>query len=214
MKKIFLPILSILVITGCAKQLPAVISTGTTSSTTNTGSTTTTTPIIASLQIASPLDRIRERVTKKFYGTYVTPKASPVSPEKFTGYHTGVDFETFPEEQKNDVPVRAICTGPLVLKKQATGYGGVAVQKCSIDNQTVAVTYGHLRLASITADIDTNIEIKSILGVLGTGYSTETDGERKHLHLSIHKGNEINIKGYVQNKNELGAWIDPSSVLQ
>jgi hypothetical protein len=64
-----------------------------------------------------PLTRAAERVTKKPFGIYITPKTSPVQPEKFQGYHTGTDFEIFPEELNIDVTVRAVCNGKLVLKR-------------------------------------------------------------------------------------------------
>jgi murein DD-endopeptidase MepM/ murein hydrolase activator NlpD len=167
----------------------------------------------AAAQLTLPLDRAAERMTKKFYGTYVTPKNSPVSPERFTGYHTGQDFETFPEEKDTDVSVHAVCTGPLLLKKWVSGYGGTAVQKCTVNNQTVTVLYGHLRLSSITPKVGTQIKANDIIGLLGTGYSTETDGERKHLHLGIHIGSSINLKGYVQTKSALAGWLDPKPLL-
>src|SRR5438105_13240780 len=39
-----------------------------------------------------PLENAQTRVTKKFFGTKVSPGNSPVTPERFSGYHTGVDF--------------------------------------------------------------------------------------------------------------------------
>lgn len=157
----------------------------------------------------SPLDKPTDRVTKKKFGQYITPKTSPVQPERFSGYHTGVDFETFPEEQNIDVAIKAICTGTLKLKEFASGYGGVAIQECQLNNSPITVIYGHLRLASILANVGDTVEVGSKLGVLGTGYSPETDGERKHLHLGIHKGTEINIRGYVSTPQELNSFLDP-----
>lgn len=145
---------------------------------------------------------------------YITTKNSPVQPERFSGYHTGVDFETFPDEQNVDVPVYAICPGPLLQKKWATGYGGVMVQQCTIADEPVTVIYGHIRLSSITFTAGEQIESGKKLGVLGTGYSTETDGERKHLHLGIHKGTAVNILGYVQKKAELSNWLDAQVFLK
>src|SRR3989344_9352651 len=72
-----------------------------------------------------PLDRTAERIIKKSFGAYVTSKSSLDSLEKFTGYHAGVDFETFPEEQSIDVPVKAICEGHLLEIRNVSGYGGV-----------------------------------------------------------------------------------------
>lgn len=160
-----------------------------------------------------PATDAKGRITKKTFGLFISPENSPVSPEKFTGYHTGVDFETFPDEQNGSVGIYALCDGKLVLKKYATGYGGVAVQRCTLDNQEVTVVYGHLKLGSITHVQDSILKRGSLLGILGNGYSTETDGERKHLHLGIHKGTAINILGYVQKYSELSSWLDPAKLL-
>ncbi|MCL5774898.1 MAG: hypothetical protein M1333_01655, partial [Patescibacteria group bacterium] len=54
-----------------------------------------------------PLDKALERVTKKPFGIKISPQNSPVSPERFSGFHTGVDFETFPDEQDTGVSVYA-----------------------------------------------------------------------------------------------------------
>ncbi len=178
-------------------------------------STTPTQPLTSSPSTQSvsgflpPLDQAQERVTKKFFGTYVTPQDSPVQPERFTGYHTGADFETFLSEQNSPVSVHAICQGKLLAAEYASGYGGVAVESCNLNGQPITVIYGHLKLASITTPINHNLAPGDVLGVLGAGYSSETDGERKHLHLGFHQGSNINLLGYVQAKAELSDWLDP-----
>ncbi|MFA6255105.1 MAG: hypothetical protein WC675_03685 [Patescibacteria group bacterium] len=164
--------------------------------------------------IAEPISNALARVTKKPFGIYVSPTDSPVSPEKFTGYHAGVDFETFSDEQNSEVAIYVICSGPLVLKKSATGYGGVAVQQCQINGKDVTVIYGHLRLNSITAIQDQLLNVGEQLGILGKGYSPETSDERKHLHLGIHQGKNINLLGYVQNQEELSQWLDVTNLLK
>ncbi|MFC1678363.1 M23 family metallopeptidase [Patescibacteria group bacterium] len=161
------------------------------------------------IEFISPLDQPRERITKKKFGQYITRENSPVQPERFTGFHTGVDFELFSEELDIDVVVRAVCSGKLVLKRYATGYGGAVVQECKIDNEIITIVYGHLDLKSIDYAVDNNIELGETLGLLGDDKSAETDGERKHLHLAIHKGGEINLKGYVNKEADLIEWIDP-----
>lgn len=155
-----------------------------------------------------PIDNWESRVTKKPFGIYITPDNSPVSPERFAGYHTGTDFETLPDEQGKGVLIYAICNGPLVAKRTASGYGGIAVQQCVFQGETVSVVYGHVRLSSVTINVNETLRAGDTLGVLGKGYSSETDGERKHLHLGIYKGEGISILGYVQNSEELGGWID------
>jgi hypothetical protein len=158
--------------------------------------------------ISEPIKNAPTRITKKPFGIKVSPSNSPLSPEKFSGHHTGVDFETTAEEQDRDIPIYALCNGSLLLKKQASGYGGVAVQKCSLGGQTITIIYGHLKLASIKAPIGAKLTAGVQIGILGQGYSRETGGERKHLHLGIHRGPSINLLGYVKNKIALKEWLD------
>jgi hypothetical protein len=169
---------------------------------------------ISAKPFLAPISRPSQRVTKKFFGTYVTPQNSPVQPERFTGYHTGVDYETFAEEQNLEVDISAICNGKLLRKAYGTGYGGYAVQACTLNGQAITIVYGHLKLASIIPNVAEELKAGDKIGILGAAYSTETDGERKHLHLGIHKGAQINIAGYVSSKSQLSAWIDPLSVIQ
>jgi len=156
----------------------------------------------------APLDRASERVTKKPFGIYITPATSPVQPERFQGYHTGTDFEIFPEELNIDVPVHAVCSGKLLLEEYASGYGGVAVESCELENNAITVIYGHLKLSSISSKTGDVINAGDTIGILGKGYSAETNGERKHLHLGFHKGTAVNIKGYVNAEADLYEWID------
>lgn len=163
--------------------------------------------------IAEPVSLAQLRVTKKYFGTKVSPQDSPVSPERFSGYHTGVDFETRAEEAEIDIPIYAICPGTLLLKKWANGYGGVVVQSCPINKEDVTVVYGHLNLASVRKKIGETMESGQRLGLLGQGYSSETDGARKHLHLGIHRGKDFNLRGYVSSSKDLGQWIDVLTLL-
>ena len=165
-------------------------------------------------QLLPPLDRALERVTKKPFGIKISPASSPVSPERFSGYHTGVDFETFPEEQDADVAVYAVCEGALLEKRFVSGYGGVAVQSCRLNSQDITVVYGHLKLASISVQAGEKLASGSRLGLLGKGYSVETDGERKHLHLGIHLGKQASLLGYVKTSAGLDEWFDAMKYLK
>ena len=136
----------------------------------------------------------------------MSPGHSPVTPEKFTGYHTGTDFETLPSEQNIDVPIFAICDGKILVKKIASGYGGVIVEACTLAGESVTIIYGHLALASIVKNVGENFSEGEKIGVLGKGFSTDTAGERKHLHLGIHQGSAINILGYAQKQADLSQW--------
>jgi hypothetical protein len=164
--------------------------------------------------MVQPLPGAPQRVTKKPFGIFVSRDNSPVSPERFYGYHSGVDFEVLAEEQDIDVPVSTICSGPLLVKKWSGGYGGVAVQKCTIDGGDVTVIYGHLRLESVDDAVGAQLTAGTAFAVLGRGDSPETDGERKHLHLGIHRGADIVILGYVQNRSDLDQWLDTQTLLQ
>lgn len=164
--------------------------------------------IIKVSEVVAPISNARERITKKPFGIYISPKDSPVSPERFMGYHTGVDFETFLEEQNIDVPIFAACGGKLIYKNWVSGYGGTIVQSCVLSGKKVTVLYGHLNLSSIKSSVNSELSAGQKIGILGNGYSTQTNGERKHLHLAVHNGEAIDLYGYVQNKNELDSWID------
>ncbi|PWB38677.1 MAG: hypothetical protein C3F02_03120 [Parcubacteria group bacterium] len=164
--------------------------------------------------IADPIADARSRVTKKTFGLKVSPQNSPVSPERFSGYHTGVDFETTAEEKDTIVPINTICNGPLILKKWVSGYGGVVVQSCQINKLDITVVYGHLKLDSVQAALNQELLVGSTLGQLGQGYSSETDQERKHLHLGIHRGKNIDLRGYVGSADDLTQWIDALTLVQ
>jgi murein DD-endopeptidase MepM/ murein hydrolase activator NlpD len=147
-------------------------------------------------------------VTKKPFGIKVSPSHSPVSPERFSGYHTGVDFEILAGEENSDVPVSAICDGRVLVARRVSGYGGVLVQSCTIDNRAVTVLYGHLKLSRIKLKSGDTIKTAEHIGILGAAYSYDTDGERKHLHLGIRKDDKIVYLGYAQKESDLSAWLD------
>lgn len=143
---------------------------------------------------------------KKPFGIYVTPQNSPVQPERFTGFHTGADAEY--EDVTSDVPVYAVADGTIVLSETASGYGGVFMLQIVLDGTKHNVLYGHIRPSSLPK-IGTIYQKGDQISVLGTGYSTETDGERRHLHFAVLSDSRLDIKGYVQNKSELSGWINP-----
>lgn len=220
MKKLIISIFSALIISaGCTSNVspsPQPVAPSPTpaqSSPISVSPTPSPTPQTQS-KLSEPISGALARVTKKPFGIYITPATSPVQPEKFTGYHTGTDFETTAEEQNTDVSVYAACTGKLVLKRFASGYGGVAVESCNLEGSPVTIIYGHLRLTSIIPGTGDIVNEGDQIAVLGTGFSSETDGERKHLHFGIHKGTAVVILGYVQNKSDLSGWQDPEQYLK
>ncbi len=161
---------------------------------------------------AEPLPNAKSRVTKKPFGIFITPETSPVQPDKFNGYHTGVDLEILDGENNRDVTVYAICSGPLKRKGTASGYGGYAVQQCQINDQIIQIIYGHMALASISARTNEQLQAGQTLGRLGE-QGIETDEARKHLHLSIRRGTTANILGYVTDEEDLEDWINPLDLI-
>jgi murein DD-endopeptidase MepM/ murein hydrolase activator NlpD len=180
--------------------------------------TTQTTPATStttsSKPLTDPLPNALSRITKKNFGIYITPATSPVQPERFIGYHTGDDLETTAAEQAGTVPVVAACGGKLLVKEYASGYGGVAVESCTIHGEAVTIIYGHLYIDSITPTVGDTLTAGEHFANLGQGYTTQTDGEREHLHFGIHIGTTVNILGYVQKESDLSGWLDPATYLQ
>ncbi len=162
-----------------------------------------------------PLDRASERDQKLTFGLYVTPdpEQNPIDPpERFTGYHTALDYEIFPDEIDQPVKVYGACDGKVVYKKWVEGYGGTFIQTCLWEGETVTVLYGHLDIGSITLEVGDQVKPGDEIGELGDGQSEETSFNRKHLHLGIHKGGEVELLGYVQDQADLANYIDPATI--
>jgi hypothetical protein len=83
-----------------------------TTTSTKSIATSTTLPAAATSSLVLPISSAAKRITKKPFGLKVSPTDSPVKPERFSGYHTGTDFEILPGEENKDVPIYAICNGP------------------------------------------------------------------------------------------------------
>lgn len=163
--------------------------------------------------LVPPLDRPEKRSGLKPFGIYVSPKDSPLPEERFTGFHTGVDLEVFEEELEQAVPVRAICRGEIAAALKVSGYGGVIVQRCVISGEEATVLYGHLDPGDFLFSPGQTADAGDIIGRLGADRSEQTDGERKHLHLGIHRGSGIEYRGYVGSEQELENWLDPCDLI-
>jgi len=160
------------------------------------------------IQINVPLVGALDRITKKPFGVYVTPANSLVQPERFTGFHTGTDFETTSAEANTTVPTASVCPGTVRSMGVVDGYGGLIILDCTIDSQPVTVLYGHIDLASSTLAVGDTVADGQYIANLAPAYSAGSGGERKHLHLGIHIGSTIEYRGYVQNESELSGWLD------
>lgn len=211
MKKILILILVLILLSiyPIYKVLKKPQATPTSTPTRNTASVSNPAPPIQLYDF--PINQFKERITKKPFGIYVTPQKSPVQPERFTGYHTGTDIEY--QDVTQDIPVFAINDGTIKLAETASGYGGVMILETEISGNLHSVLYGHIRPSSLPK-VGQKVTKGEQIGLLGTGYSTETDGERRHLHFAVLSDNRLDIKGYVQTKNELSGWIDPTTLYQ
>lgn len=164
--------------------------------------------------VVIPITDFYSRITKKSFGIHITPATSPVQPERFSGYHTGVDAETTDAEKNIDVPVYSLADGTIAFTGNVNGYGGVVVVYYTINGEKITALFGHVRLASVAFKKNDSVSVGEQIAVLGTGYSTETDGERKHLHLSLLPGHTVNYKGYTPTQAGLSAWMNPVSWLR
>lgn len=165
--------------------------------------------------LAYPLDDFKKRAQLITFGLYVSPKTSPLpKPESFVGYHTGLDLEIIPGEENQDVPVYALTDGVILQAGFVSGYGGVIVESAILDDRKVTILYGHLAESSFLVKKGDEVKKGKAIADLGKAYSPETDGNRKHLHLDIHKGTTIEYKGYVQAKDALEDWLNPSDYLE
>lgn len=166
-------------------------------------------PVAPTPAIVAPVADFKARITKKFFGTYVTPQNSPVQPERFTGYHTGVDVEY--GDRTDDVPVVAVVDAQVTMAQWMSGYGGLLVLRGSISGHEDYLLYGHLRPSSLPA-VGSAVKQGDQVGLLGTAFSHDTDGERRHLHFAIYARDPADIRGYVQSQSELSAWQNPLDV--
>lgn len=156
-----------------------------------------------------PIAEFNERATKKQFGLYVTPSNSPTPPEKFSGYHTGVDVEY--SDVTKAVPIRAISDGTVAYSGWVSGYGGVVLITHGVKGAPRTVLYGHLSTSSLPAVGDT-VKKSQKIGQLGEDRSSDTDGERKHLHFALLSGARQDFRGYVAEKSQLSGWLDPLSL--
>lgn len=171
--------------------------------------------LLAGCGMPAPISDGRRRPVALRFGMFVTgdPAHNPINPpERFEGYHVGLDYETYPSEANADVPVYAICSGSVLYSGFAEGYGGLLVQRCKIRDDEVNVIYGHLDGENLPAE-EIVLGSGDPIGILAEARSKWSDGNRKHLHLGIHRGETLDLRGYVQTTEELQEFLDPSIVL-
>lgn len=162
-----------------------------------------------------PLPHASIRPAPLGFGLHVSPDSAhnPIQPpEEFSGYHVATDFEVTKEELDADVPVYAICRGKVVFSGFAVGYGGLVIQSCTIRGKAVTVLYGHLSLENLPK-VKSKLKAGQKIGLLAPARSADSGGNRKHLHLGIHLGTDIEYAGYVQTEEETKAYMNPLDIL-
>jgi murein DD-endopeptidase MepM/ murein hydrolase activator NlpD len=173
-------------------------------------------PHVKAPDFVVPLEAMDNRPLLLTFGLYVTPEENnnPIDPpERWTGYHAALDIEIYPDEIEKDVPVYAICEGSVIFTGEVNGYGGVLIQSCKYENEPITVLYGHIDPYRIQKKVADNLGTKDKIGFLGDHKTKDAGYNRKHLHLQIHRGQEIVFRGYVQRPEELSAYIDPQKVI-
>lgn len=165
--------------------------------------------------ISEPLKNAAFRVTPLHFGLKVSPDPAqnPIRPpERFSGYHVAVDYEVSADELEADVEVYAICYGTVVYSGYAEGYGGLLVERCRHANEDFTVIYGHLALKGLPAE-GAGLKSGQRIGTLAPARSYASDGNRKHLHLGIHRGTKLDVRGYVQSEDEVADFLNPFDIL-
>ncbi|MDP4000045.1 MAG: M23 family metallopeptidase [bacterium] len=176
------------------------------------------------LAVTVPVEDYLARQTLKGYGTVADDAYHERHREmfphnrfqnQFTGIHAAVDVEfTEPFDLRRDVTVRAVADGTVIQVADVVGYGGLVVIRHTAP-ESVTSLYGHLRLRGIPVRVGQRVREGQRIGVLGSQFSAETSGARKHLHFGVHKGPAIDIAGHEQTRERLRAeWYNPNDWLR
>lgn len=176
------------------------------------------TPVLAeNQQWYYPIQGFESRQQYKTFNQYIDKNfyrgREALFPTKYTGYHVADDLEINKGEENEDVPVYAVADGKITLAGPVSGYGGVIL--LSIDNDLHTALYGHVKLGSLKVKAGDTVRAGQELGYLGNAFSSETGGERKHLHFGVYNGKGIYYRGYEQSETIVKSkWIDPAAYLK
>jgi murein DD-endopeptidase MepM/ murein hydrolase activator NlpD len=170
-------------------------------------------PSPAPVMYHSPVTDYKNRESLKHFGEYFSAASyvgkNAIFPNHYVGYHAGTDLEILPGEADTSVPVFAIGNGKIVFSGPVSGYGQVILEK--LDAVTYTALYGHV---VPTVKSGQSVSAGTQIAILGQAFSSQTGGERKHLHLGIYRGSGNYFKGYEPTKTALDArWIDPLAFL-
>lgn len=142
-----------------------------------------------------PVEEYASRRTSKTFGEYIQ--------DKFRGYHVADDVEF--TDMTEEVPVVAITEGTVEEVEWVSGYGGFI----RVKHPTVNALYAHIDLESAGVEEGDTVQAGQFLANLGDHESSETDGERKHLHFGLYRGSERRINGYEASAEAVSTWLNP-----
>lgn len=166
-----------------------------------------------------PISGFLERKIVNPFGRYFPPGGkhpdSEICPNSvnYVGYHTALDIETSASEVNANVPVLSIADGIIRQRSNISGYGGLVIIEYVLAGQYYTAYYGHLDLSTVKLVLGDKINAGERIGNLGAACTSDNGVTRKHLHLGLHKGKEIDIRGYVSSRDALSDWVDPINFL-
>jgi hypothetical protein len=108
-----------------------------------------------------------------------------------------------------DIPVRAATVPARRVRAPSRKTPRTGPFKSAAAESAVSSADRELPRITVRATAGTYLAPGDRIGLLGASGSEETDGERKHLHLGIHRGRDFALAGYVPDASKLSAWIDP-----
>lgn len=163
-----------------------------------------------------PVSQFTTRQSYKSFGQYIDKNfyigKTDLFPNQFIGYHAAIDLEIFPGELNLSVPVYAVADGKVVYAAPVSGYGGLILLQLTGTGDTAL--YGHVKLINLPFKVGDMVVAGTRLTYLGDAFSSQTGGERKHLHFGIYKGTDLYFRGYEPTPAALNfRWLNPTDFL-
>lgn len=162
-----------------------------------------------------PIPGYAARITERAHGQYfeLSDGDHLACGGQFSGYHAGDDLETTAAELEIEVPIYAIADGTVKSVGAVGGYGGLLVLDHVLNGEAVTAYYGHIDVSQTSVKVGDKVTAGQQITYLGDHCSSETSGQRKHIHFAIHKGATRDVRGYIQNQSELSGWHNPKELL-
>ena len=163
-----------------------------------------------------PMTRYEKRLTVRWYGKDVRAEEAATLPcaDPFVGFHTADDLEVKSDELALPLSVFAMADGTVRQVDHVNGYGGLIVLEHLLNGETVTTYYGHIDTGTTTLEEGDPVSAGEKIAELADHCSADSSNERKHLHFGIHNDADIDVRGYVQTKEELSGWVNPKDFLK